>query len=71
MTPLPEVHRHNCFRSFAFLFCFSKIYRVNQIFGQRRFKRIVVSEMDVLKPFFALFSLNFVVLLSWTLVRLE
>ena len=48
---------------------FSKVYRINKIFGaSNTFKKIKVTEKDVVKPFCVLFSLNFIVLLCWTLV---
>jgi hypothetical protein len=51
----------------AFADLFSKIWRVNQIFRKGSFQKITVTERGVMVPFAILFSLNFVVLLAWTL----
>lgn len=48
---------------------FSKLWRINRVFqAAKSMKRVVVTEKDVLKPFAVLMTLNFVILLSWTLV---
>lgn len=52
----------------AFSALFSKIWRINKIFHNPRFKRITVTEQDVLVPFAILFAINFALLLAWTLI---
>lgn len=53
----------------AFSALFAKIWRVNRIFkNAMKFRRIKVSETDVLYPFAILFTLNLIILLVWTLV---
>mmetsp|Transcript_24207 Transcript_24207/g.39516 ORF Transcript_24207/g.39516 Transcript_24207/m.39516 type:complete len:1286 (+) Transcript_24207:228-4085(+) len=52
----------------TFAALFSKIWRINKIFQSNRFKRVKVTEKDVLVPFVSLFILNFGLLLSWTIV---
>ena len=48
---------------------YSKIKRVNMIFSaSNSFKRIKVTEKDVMKPFAIMATLNFIVLLCWTLI---
>jgi hypothetical protein len=51
----------------SFSALFSKIWRINKIFHNRQFRRIKVTEADVLVPFAVLFALNFALLLAWTL----
>lgn len=46
---------------------FSKLWRINTLFSQT-FRRIRVREQDVVAPFAVLFTLNFALLLTWTLV---
>lgn len=52
----------------SFSALFSKIWRVTKIFQNPQFRRITVTETDVLVPFAVLFTLNFALLLAWTLV---
>jgi len=52
----------------AFSALFSKLWRINKLFNNRQCRRIKVQEKDVLLPFAVVFTLNFAVLLSWTLV---
>ena len=48
---------------------FSKTWRINKIFHNRRgLTRMRVTERDVMVPFFVLLTLNLLVLLCWTLV---
>jgi hypothetical protein len=55
--------------SIAFSALFSKLRRVNIVFKQaRHFRRLKVTEKDVLLPFLVLFFSNLVLLLIWTLV---
>jgi len=55
--------------SLVFSALFSKLWRINRVFAAAAsLKRVVVTEKDVLKPFAILMTLNFVILLSWTLV---
>lgn len=51
----------------AFSALFSKIWRVHKIFKNPSFRKIRVTEQDVLVPFFVLSFLNFGLLLGWTL----
>jgi hypothetical protein len=51
----------------SFSALFSKIWRINKIFLNPQFRRIIVTETDVLVPFAVLFALNFALLLAWTL----
>jgi hypothetical protein len=51
----------------SFSALFSKIWRINKIFLNPQFRRIIVTEADVLVPFAVLFALNFALLLAWTL----
>jgi len=51
----------------SFSALFSKIWRINKIFQNPSFRRITVTEADVLVPFLILFTLNFALLLTWTL----
>lgn len=52
----------------TFAALFSKLWRINKLFHLGNFRRRKVDEKDVLAPFAILFSLNFGLLLSWTLV---
>jgi hypothetical protein len=52
----------------AFSALFSKLWRINKLFHGQNFRRFKVTERDVLAPFATLFTLNFVVLLTWTLI---
>jgi gamma-aminobutyric acid type B receptor len=52
----------------AFSALFSKLWRMNKLFHNQNFRRAKVTEKDVLAPFATLFTLNFAVLLTWTLV---
>jgi len=47
---------------------FSKLWRINKLFGQGQFRRIQVREKDVLAPFAVLFVLNLIMLFVWTFV---
>ncbi|KAG7362299.1 7 transmembrane sweet-taste receptor of 3 GCPR-domain containing protein [Nitzschia inconspicua] len=48
---------------------FSKTWRVNKFFHTKsQFGRLKISEFDVLLPFFVLLSLNFIVLICWTVI---
>ena len=49
--------------SYPFPPFFSKIWRINKIFQNPDFRRIKVTEADVLVPFLVLFTLNFALLL--------
>eukprot|EP00977_Amphora_coffeiformis_P020446 scaffold8271_cov171-Amphora_coffeaeformis.AAC.3 len=47
---------------------FSKLRRVNLVMrNAARFRRVAVSEKDVMKTFFCLFSFNVIILLIWTI----
>jgi hypothetical protein len=51
----------------SFSALFSKLWRINKLFnGTQGFRRIVVTEKDVLAPFAVLFVLNLVFLMTWT-----
>jgi hypothetical protein len=52
----------------AFSALFSKLWRINKLFHNPSFRRVKVTEKDVLAPFATLFTLNFAVLLTWTLI---
>jgi len=55
--------------TFIFSALFSKLWRINKVFAAASsMKRVTITERDVLKPFVVLVTLNFVILLSWTLV---
>ncbi|CAB9510617.1 acid type B receptor subunit 2 [Seminavis robusta] len=58
--------------SIGFIICFSaifsKIWRINKIFRNKEIQRITATQQDVLVPFAILFTINFILLLSWTLV---
>jgi len=55
--------------SLIFSALFSKLWRINKVFAAAAtMKRVVVTAKDVLTPFAILMTLNFIVLLSWTLV---
>ncbi|KAL7549918.1 hypothetical protein ACHAWF_013171 [Thalassiosira exigua] len=55
--------------SFVFAALFSKLWRLNRVFSAAKtFRAVVLKEKDVLRPLAVLMSLNFVLLLSWTLV---
>ena len=55
--------------SIVFSALYSKLRRVNLIINSaKKFRRLKLSEKDVLLPFVLLFSSNFVLLLIWTLV---
>lgn len=45
----------------------AKLWRVNRVFGSAPHRRTTVKERDVLAPFVVLFTLNFGLLLTWTL----
>jgi len=51
----------------SFSALFSKIWRINKIFHNPRFRRVTVTETDVLVPFAVLFAVNVALLLAWTL----
>lgn len=51
----------------AFSAVFSKLHRINQLMASNM-RKIKVTEMDVLKPFAVLFTINLIVLVIWTLV---
>lgn len=46
---------------------FSKLWRINKLFSNSAFGRLIVREQDVMGPFYILFAVNFVALLTWTL----
>ncbi|KAL7530985.1 hypothetical protein ACHAXR_003784 [Thalassiosira sp. AJA248-18] len=49
---------------------FSKVWRVNQIFNNpNRFRRIKVTEKDVIRPFAFLLAVNLVILICWTVIN--
>jgi len=51
----------------SFSALFSKLWRLNKIFqGARSFKRIKVTEKDVIVPFLVLLAANLLVLIVWT-----
>jgi 7 transmembrane sweet-taste receptor of 3 GCPR len=53
----------------TFAALFSKTWRVNKFFHTKsQFGRIKISEFDVLLPFTVLLSLNFIVLICWTVI---
>jgi len=55
--------------SLVFSALFSKLWRINRVFAAAAsLRRVLVTEKDVAKPFAVLMTLNFVILLSWTLV---
>jgi hypothetical protein len=52
----------------SFSALFSKLWRINRLFNATPgIRRIVVRHVDVLAPFLALFTLNFGILLAWTI----
>lgn len=54
----------------AFSALFSKIWRVNKILhSPNRFKRITVTEKDVLAPFAVLMTANLITLICWTAIN--
>lgn len=55
--------------SLIFASLFSKLWRINRVFqASSAMRRVVVTERDVILPFAILMTVNFVILLSWTLV---
>ncbi len=55
--------------SLIFAALFSKLWRINRVFtAASQMRRVVVTEKDVILPFAILMTLNFVLLLSWTLI---
>ena len=54
--------------SVAFSALFSKLWRINRLFGAARFHRIQVRARDVLLPFLILFSINVITLLLLTII---
>lgn len=55
--------------SLIFAALFSKLWRINRVFqASSAMRRVVVTERDVMLPFAILMTVNFVILLSWTLV---
>jgi gamma-aminobutyric acid type B receptor len=53
----------------TFAALFSKIWRVNKIMeSAQRFRKVKITERDVMLPFMVLLSLNMIFLLVWTLV---
>ena len=55
--------------TFVFSALFSKLWRINKVFAAASsMRRVTITERDVLKPFAVLMTLNFIILLSWTLV---
>jgi len=57
-----------CGFSIAFSALFTKQWRINRIFHNPRFKRIKVTERDVIPPFVGMFTCNIAFLLCWTLL---
>ena len=52
----------------SFSALFSKLWRINRLFNATRgIRRVVVTHKDVLAPFVGLFTLNFGILLAWTI----
>ena len=47
---------------------FSKLWRINKLFQNPNLRRMKVTVKDVIAPFVVLFVVNFVALLTWTLV---
>ncbi|CAB9513891.1 Gamma-aminobutyric acid (GABA) B receptor (Partial), partial [Seminavis robusta] len=47
---------------------YSKLWRINQLFNVASFRRMKVTERDVLLPFAVLFSLNTALLIAWNIV---
>ena len=47
---------------------FSKLWRIHRLFKATPFRRIQIKAKDVMAPFITLFTLNFAVLLIWTLI---
>jgi hypothetical protein len=45
---------------------FTKLWRINRLFGQSQFRHAIVRTSDVTKPFAILFSLNVIFLVAWT-----
>jgi gamma-aminobutyric acid type B receptor len=54
--------------SITFSALFSKLWRINRLFNAPRFQRLKVEEKDVLLPFAVMFTLNLVILVSWTII---
>ena len=55
--------------SISFSALFAKIWRINKIVkAAERFKRMHVQPVDVLIPFFVIFSCNVILLLLWTII---
>lgn len=55
--------------SVIFAALFSKLWRINRVLGAaNQFKKVVVTERDVLVPFALLMTFNVILLLSWTLI---
>lgn len=55
--------------SITFSALLAKIWRLNKVLGgARRFRRVVVTEKDALWPIIAVFALQVVLLLLWTLI---
>jgi hypothetical protein len=52
----------------TFAALFSKLWRINQLFHATSFRRLRVTERDVLMPFAGLFTLNALLLIVWTIV---
>mmetsp|Transcript_15674 Transcript_15674/g.38592 ORF Transcript_15674/g.38592 Transcript_15674/m.38592 type:complete len:545 (-) Transcript_15674:967-2601(-) len=58
-----------CGFSITFSALFAKTWRVNQFFNSNAaYSRIKITEKDVLKPFAALFTLNVIILVCWTVL---
>ena len=54
--------------TFIFSAIFSKLWRVNRLFSAQSYRRVVVRERDVIAPFVLLFTLNTVLLITWTVI---
>lgn len=65
-TSIPWLVSSGCCIIFSSLF--SKLWRINKLFHTDRFRRVTVTEKDVIAPFLVLFSLNVVLLITWTIV---
>lgn len=47
---------------------FSKTLRVNKVFHNPNFRRVIVTTQDVIRPMVAIMALNVILLLAWTLI---
>lgn len=50
----------------VFSILFSKLWRINRLFHGQRFQHLKLTEKDVLGPFLILFSVNLILLVTWS-----